>query len=340
MLNKEIIMRELKDIYNNILEDINKNQILGIFAYGDVNSGFAENVYDIKAEIIYIPTFEELCISKSQTRTMMGKTSTRSYVIYIRDIRDTYIRAYNTNLTSEILYTDYFILNDFYKDVFNKLFKEKRELILHQDKNKKIHVAAMRGLENLYNAKLNKDHISLFRAYQYEYFCTHLEKGDNFLECIQPDLASFKYMNEVKHQKLDDIEFKKDIDELEKKLQDILNKHEIEVSLIDDYCESINALKYGVMEIVKKSLTPITDIIDFQEKLTKTENEALKYILSEIKNEGNISIVTLTELSGISRPVFSNLFLKLKQYRMAEIDNQGVKGTYIKILNSDLYKIN
>ena len=137
MLNKEIIMRELKDIYNNILEDINKNQILGIFAYGDVNSGFAENVYDIRAEIIYVPTFEELCISKSQTRTMMGKTSTRSYMIYIRDIRDTYIRAYNTNLTSEILYTDYFILNDFYKDIFIKLFKEKRELILQQDKNKK-----------------------------------------------------------------------------------------------------------------------------------------------------------------------------------------------------------
>ena len=66
-------------------------------------------------------------------------------------------------------------------------------------------------------------------------------------------------------------------------------------------------------------------------KLTKTEKKALYYILQEFKdkNEGDISILQLTERSNISRPIFISLFYKLRDSRLAEIDSRGVKGTHI-----------
>ena len=37
----------------------------------------------------------------------------------------------------------------------------------------------------------------------------------------------------------------------------------------------------------------------------------------------------IVEETGISRPVFKNLFVKLEKNKVATITNQGVKGTYI-----------
>ena len=55
--------------------------------------------------------------------------------------------------------------------------------------------------------------------------------------------------------------------------------------------------------------------------------------------QGNISILQLTTSSGISRSVFKNLLQKMKDNLVAEIENQGTKGTYIKIIDGTILQL-
>ena len=71
---------------------------------------------------------------------------------------------------------------------------------------------------------------------------------------------------------------------------------------------------------------------EFRNAITATELSALKSIINAVGYEGNFSIVKLIQSSGISRPVFTSINQKLKEFKMAEIENQGVKGTHIKFL--------
>lgn len=77
-----------------------------------------------------------------------------------------------------------------------------------------------------------------------------------------------------------------------------------------------------------------------KKKLTKKENMALNIILNELNfnKNGNISILELVKKSKISRPVFTNLLMKLQVNGDAEIWNQGAKGTYIKFINTEILK--
>ena len=75
---------------------------------------------------------------------------------------------------------------------------------------------------------------------------------------------------------------------------------------------------------------------DFYEELTNKEIKAINSIIKHIQNEGMISLSNLIAETGISRPVYNNLLVKLDKFNMAEIKNHGVKGTYIKFLNGNL----
>lgn len=99
-------------------------------------------------------------------------------------------------------------------------------------------------------------------------------------------------------------------------------------------------IKESIIELMKVALTDMMQTTDFQTLLTKTEKNALNLILQELKNgyDGNISISNLTEKSSISRPVFKNLLQKMKDNMIAEVDNQGAKGTYIKIIDGNLLR--
>ena len=69
---------------------------------------------------------------------------------------------------------------------------------------------------------------------------------------------------------------------------------------------------------------------DFYESITDKENLALVGIRDEIGNEGYVSVVKMIQKTNISRPVFTSLLGKLQTYKVAVVENKGVKGTYIK----------
>ena len=73
---------------------------------------------------------------------------------------------------------------------------------------------------------------------------------------------------------------------------------------------------------------------DFDNALTDNEKRAFGEIFTEINgDEGNISVVKMLQKTGLSRPVFTSLLQKMEKYNVAVVKNQGVKGTYIKILD-------
>ena len=111
------------------------------------------------------------------------------------------------------------------------------------------------------------------------------------------------------------------------------NKH---FDTIRGFCFSGDAtlLKEYVQEVLEFIIEQgnTSALTNFKESITSREWLALSAIIQEIGQEGNISVVKMVQKAGVSRPVFDNLLTKLKNYEVAEIANQGVKGTNIKFL--------
>lgn len=103
-------------------------------------------------------------------------------------------------------------------------------------------------------------------------------------------------------------------------------------NLIDNAQHSIEELKsFAFNLIINKQDNLITEE-EFLKQLTNLEKNAYDAITTIIKNEGNISISQFVEAYGISRPVFTNLLQKMSNSGLAQVINQGTKGTYIKFL--------
>lgn len=70
---------------------------------------------------------------------------------------------------------------------------------------------------------------------------------------------------------------------------------------------------------------------DFYKALTENEKNAFIAIREEIGYSGNISVVKMIQKTSISRPVWTSLLAKMEKFGIAQVKNQGVKGTYIEI---------
>lgn len=70
---------------------------------------------------------------------------------------------------------------------------------------------------------------------------------------------------------------------------------------------------------------------DFYKALTDNEKNAFIAIRETIGLSGNISIVKMIQKTNISRPVWTSLLAKMEKFGIAQVKNQGVKGTYIEI---------
>ena len=72
-------------------------------------------------------------------------------------------------------------------------------------------------------------------------------------------------------------------------------------------------------------------IEDFYKALTDNEKNAFIAIREEIGLSGNISIVKMIQKTNLSRPVWNSLLTKMEKFGIAQIKNQGAKGTHIEI---------
>lgn len=70
---------------------------------------------------------------------------------------------------------------------------------------------------------------------------------------------------------------------------------------------------------------------DFYKALTDNEKTAFLAIREAIGLSGNISIVKMIQKTNLSRPVWNSLLTKMEKFGIAQIKNQGAKGTHIEI---------
>lgn len=120
---------------------------------------------------------------------------------------------------------------------------------------------------------------------------------------------------------------------VQKRLQEYKNAQE----------QAFLQLQTDIFNIIKASdnSASIPAAADFIERLTANEVMAFRAVCNELSNEGigNVSIVKLQQKTNLSRPVYTNLFNKMKDAGVANIENQGVKGTHIILYSLDLMQI-
>jgi len=122
------------------------------------------------------------------------------------------------------------------------------------------------------------------------------------------------------------------------KYKEILNKNLFinkELLFLSNNEKILIELKKSIKQIIISSFELPTQEQELIKILTKTELIILKNIIKDFngEKEGDIKVSQATEQYKISTAVFRTLFYKLKEYKVAEIDSRGVKGTHIKFNN-------
>lgn len=333
-------MNKLTDgkIKNTLLEDYkylkkiyNEDKILGVFTYGKVNYGFAEDINDMSVKMIYLPDFEELCYLTEPINTTIEYNNHFIKIIDIRLVLQDMLQQ--EPITMETFFSDYYIITPKFEKVFMDNIYTNREVIFHCNKKYLIQNLIKNAKQMLQEYKESNNLDLLFEVCRIRIFCFLYLNGAACENCInlKKDFH-IKYLWAIKH---GDIE--PDIIEIEQDFEDMLEQ--VETSKANhSACEELS--KAGVVEIMKIAMTITIKEDDFLKMLTDTEKSALKLIVESLDNgEGNISITQLTQSSNISRPVFKNILQKLKDMQIAEVNNMGVKGMYIKIIDGTFLTI-
>lgn len=337
-LDKDSILRRLQEHWDYAVQQgINPNNILGIFLYGSQNYGFANQDSDIDSHLIVIPNLEDICLKPEWLSKEYHFNDEHIIIKDIRELRRMFLKQ-NINFI-EILYTDYFILNPKYKDLWETYFISNKEQISHYDKHRAI---ASIGGQIIHTLMQNPiDNKKLYNAYRLYYFLNNYIDNKNYLDCIHPKNETYYFLWELKfglsaYSQDEEAKFKSS----EELIQQV--KHLIELYSSQKYPTNDSAfvaLNKGTMEIIKFSLqddVPKISKEEFFEQLTNAEQKAYYSIIKEIGSEGNITISKLVERNSISRPVYNNLIVKMKECRIAEVISQGMKGTHIKIIQTEL----
>ena len=338
---KEKILKRLKEQLDYVIQlGYNEERILGIFLYGSQNYGFANENSDIDSKVIILPSFSDFCL-KSKNLVSVEAHMENGEHIDIKDIRllrENFMKQ-NINFT-ELLFTEYKILNPVYEDLFNFYFISQRENIVRFDQAKTIKSIGRQLQHTLGQGPT--DNKKLYNSKRLFFFLSNYIQGKPYLECLQPKGEEHEYLWNLKYGLLDicsDDEAKKKIAvDLYQRVDFLLDSYSNIESPLQSKAQE--ALDTGVIEILKKSFNEISkeecSKKDFFKQLTHAEERAYYSIVSEIHAEGNITISKLVEKNRISRPVYNNLLVKMKENKIANIVNMGMKGTYIKILQPEL----
>jgi hypothetical protein len=323
---------EIMKVLNEQLEYLktlyNEDRILGMFVYGDANYGFAETVDEIHTVFCYIPSFEEMCFGETAIIEYLDYNSTK---IRKTDIRLLYDLAIKQNdIIMESVFSDYYWINPRYKNIFNKYIFMNRETMFHSNQELKITNSINKALRILKQEQLSKE--DLFEISRIRICARLYLDGVSCENCINIKKDYYQsYLWSIKRGEL-----VPDLNEIESDLYGMLNEAKNLTPNVG--CQEI--IKNSIIELMRISFLNISHN-DFLESLTNGEKDALKVIVKQLGGdiEGNISISQLVQISSISRPVFNNLLQKMKNSYVAEIDNQGVKGTYIKIIDGNILNI-
>lgn len=331
LVNSQEVKQLLTDQYNFLIKKYGNKRVLGIFTYGLYNYNLAEDISEVKTVACLFPTFEQLCCLESPLETFY-LTDDKERAIRCVDIRLAYQSIINQeSIVLEAVFSKEKILNPRFEKDYNYYLDANKETIFHSNQQLRVKQAIMKGKQSLSIYEKTGDRKLLLHASGVRIAVRQYLNGVSCANCV--DLKQDYYRNyllQIKHG-----EKTPDSDEIEEDFTSLLEDSFYSTKKNEN---NYNILKEGLVNIIKVALTDMAQEVNFEELLTTTEQKALKIVIEHLENghQGNISISQLVANSSISRPVFKNLIQKMKDNSVAEIENQGVKGTYIKIIDGHL----
>lgn len=307
-ISNDVINQKLKEDNLQLRHKYGENRIFGTFVVGLANYGYAETTDEIKTITVYLPSFEELCISKPRAK---------EDVVDIRMFyRPENIMKYNY---LELLFSDYCIINPKYSNIYAEHFLKNRNIIAKFSIKDKIDSLYERAV-----AAMEKDK-NIFELYRLYIAVQIYVSGGDVNNCYH-----FK-ANEITEIMLWDAKnnperFSQEM--IDKMLYTL--KHLYEQASDDKSYNAQKVLKNGIIKMISASLESSVSIDSFLSSLTEKEMEAWKS-LENLFKEGTtiISISKISAETNISRPIWKNLLQKLESNKIATIQNLGVKGTKI-----------
>lgn len=301
----------LKQQYDSYCSEYGENQILGTFVVGLANYGFARDEKDLYYFTVYLPKFCELCTGDHKSENYAADD-------VMLDMRTMYqaTKDHAANLL-ELLFCNYKIINPKYENLYMEYFENKREEIAHASEKSRF-ARSFAGIQDSFKRNDSFTAMRLYissKLYADGYTCEECFHIDNAVyESVLTELLEGKNCTE------------EDIQSMLNDVNDFYN------AASDDNIDIIKDYKKGIIKIIEKSLETNISLDAFEDGLTTTEKKGWEVLKTKfVDGTTSISISKIIEETGISRPVWKNLLLKLEQNNVATIVNKGAKGTMITL---------
>ena len=326
MLSKETIRQELDDITHKLQQKYHEKYIFGVFVLGNATYNLAEDIDELTYMMVQLPSFEEMCL---RTPEIFFDEDYPNVEIIDWGVFGNFYVQQNNILIQQFLFTDYYNINPRYKKYYENIIRPAAEDIFAYG-----HTARLQSAKEIALGILKSEQMCLTGLQAMEVARLALAI-DLYLhntpceECVKLNKSMYiSYLLDIKHGNT-----AINPDELLTQMAIPSAKNNEEPKQIKQLIEKIT------IDILRMAVTKDIDEQYFLQCLTAKEKIALDSLLNYLdEGEGNVSIVKMIEKAGVSRPVFMGLIQKMKDHKVAEIKNMGVKGTYFHILNQNLIR--
>lgn len=261
----DVIMKRLKEHYDEACGLIPEDRIVGVFLQGSQNYGLDYEGSDVDSKCIVLPTLEDICFAKKPISTTHVRENDEH--IDLKDIRLMFqtFRKQNMNFV-EILFTEYKIINPLYEDLWNELISQ-NELVGRYNTHRA--VTTMKGiasekfhaLEHRYPSRVEVidkfggyDPKQLHHLLRIEDFLERYINGETYAKCLKPCAEGCFVLKHIKQFGV------KDLEEARRIATDSFDKisrmaNEYRETHLDEGNPAVNELLDNVQrKIMKKSI--------------------------------------------------------------------------------------
>ena len=324
MLSKETIRQELDDITHKLQQKYNEKYIFGVFVLGNATYNLAEDIDELSYMMVRLPSFEEMCL---RTPEIFFDEDYPNVEIVDWGVFGNFYVQQNNIIMQQFLFTDYYNVNPRYKKYYENIIRPAAEDIFAYGYTARLQSVKEIALEILKSEQMCLTGLQAMEAARLALAIDLYLHNTPCEECVKLNKSMYiSYLLDIKHGNT-----VINPDELLTQMIIPSAKDNEEPKQIKQLIEKIT------IDILRMAVTKDIDEQYFLQCLTAKEKIALDSLLNYLdEGEGNVSIVKMIEKAGVSRPVFMGLIQKMKDHKIAEIKNMGVKGTYFHILNQNL----
>lgn len=324
MLSKEAIRQELDDITHKLQQKYHEKYIFGVFVLGNATYNLAEDIDELAYMMVQLPSFEEMCL---RTPEIFFDEDYPNVEIIDWGVFGNFYVQQNNILIQQFLFTDYYNVNPRYKKYYENVIRPAAEDIFAYGHTARLQSAKEMALGILEGKQMCLTGLQAMEAARLALAIDLYLHNTPCEDCVKLNKSMYiSYLLDIKHGNT-----VMNPNELLAQMTIPSAKNNEEPKQIKQLIEKIT------IDILRMAVTKDIDEQYFLQCLTAKEKIALDSLLNYLdEGEGNVSIVKMIEKAGVSRPVFMGLIQKMKDHKIAEIKNMGVKGTYFHILNQNL----